>query len=154
MNKSDIESSEIFVVPHCIFNKNVRLIGLSSPPSFDVSNKSVIQLPCPEAIYLGLDRREITKEQLQTPEFMRFCKKLFTPYADMIEMLYNKGFKIYFLGIPKSPSCAAKTTSVGGLGGKGVIFENQIVSGTGVFFEQIKLILEERGVNASFYDIE
>lgn len=148
------QKPEIFVIPHCVLNKNVRLIGLSPPPKFDVSGKCVIQLPCPETIYLGLNRREITKEQIDIPEFKRFCKILFTPYADTIELLFKNGHKITFLGIPKSPSCAAELTSVGCLGGKGVDFQNKNVEGTGVFFEQIKEILTERNIKANFYDLK
>lgn len=102
---------------------------------------------------MGLDRREITKDQLNTPFFRRFCRELFLPYADLIGMLYSQGRTIHFLGISKSPSCAAEITSVGGAGGKNVDFFNKVVSGTGIFYEEIQRVLKERGIFATFSDV-
>ena len=148
-------SGTIHVVSHCLLNPSSRLKGLKDPPAFETAGRTVIQLPCPETIVFGLNRREITKDQLDHPFYRRSCRKLFTPYADMIEMYYRNGYDIVFYGVPKSPSCACELTSIGGVGGKDRKdrpFENRIVPGKGVFFEEIGRMLHERGVCFTFRD--
>ncbi|MBO4302088.1 hypothetical protein J5839_01920 [Methanosarcinaceae archaeon] len=148
-------SGTIHVVSHCLLNPSSRLRGLKDPPSFETAGRTVIQLPCPETIVFGLNRREITKDQLDHPFYRRFCRKLFTPYADMIEMYYRNGYNIVFYGVPKSPSCACELTSIGGIGGKDRKdrpFENRIVPGKGVFFEEMEQMLHERNVRFTCRD--
>jgi len=50
---------EILVLAHCLQNPFVKVKGLE-PLSFQAEDPT-IQLPCPEALYLGLDRWAVTK---------------------------------------------------------------------------------------------
>jgi len=34
----------------------------------------LIQIPCPEALYLGLNRWAVTRNQLDMPEYLWFCR--------------------------------------------------------------------------------
>ncbi len=137
---------EIVVLGHCLLNPPARIKGARPKPPLDVTGMNVIQLPCPEAMYLGMNRREITKDQLDFPAYRRFCRKIFTPYADLIEDFAAGGAKIRILGVPKSPSCGVKITSVGGEPGKAKEFHHTHVEGSGVFIEEIKEELGKRGV--------
>lgn len=137
---------EINIVAHCRLNPAVRVKGIRQPEVFDTAGKRIIQLPCPEAVCFGLNRRENTKDQFDFPNYRRFCRDLFLPYADMIEMLAEEGHTIRITGVPKSPSCGALTVSVGGKVGKDVPFEDRTQSGRGIFFEEIEKELNRRGV--------
>ena len=102
---------EITVLAHCLLNPSTRVKGLR-PVQFRPEGP-LIQLPCPEALYLGLDRWASTRNQLDVPEFRRFCRSLITQYADLLEMLARQGKRIKIVGLAGSPSCGVDTTSTG-----------------------------------------
>ncbi|MGD0951792.1 MAG: hypothetical protein ABR985_05270 [Methanotrichaceae archaeon] len=79
---------EIQVVAHCLLNPHTRVKGLG-PLGFR-PEPPLIQLPCPEALYLGLDRWVVTRNQLEVPEFRRFCGSLIVHYADIIQRREHK----------------------------------------------------------------
>lgn len=130
---------------HCLLNPLTRVKGLR-PVVYQVKGP-VIQLPCPEALYAGLDRWAVTKNQLDVPEFRRFCRSLVAHYADEIEGLASKGCHISIVGAEGSPSCGAVTTSAGYSGGKIQPQAHQHVPGAGVFFEELFYELRLRGID-------
>ncbi|MDI6888209.1 MAG: hypothetical protein QMC78_00730 [Methanocellales archaeon] len=138
------------VVAHCLLNPTVRI---GEGAKLKVSGP-VIQLPCPETIYLGLSRWEVTKNQLDIPEYREFCRKLFKPYADMIQQLVERGADVELIGVAKSPSCGAELTSTGYPGGKIAIHKHEHVSGKGIFFEEIEAELNRRGIELKFRDFK
>lgn len=129
---------------HCLLNPHTRVKGIEQldfrpePP--------LIQLPCPEALYLGLDRWAVTRNQLEVSEFKRFCRSLIVHYADLIEMFTSKGASIRIVGVAGSPSCGVLTTSVGYEGGRIRESPHEHVPGMGVFMEELTRELERRGV--------
>lgn len=135
---------EIQVVAHCLLNPHTRVKGLG-PLDFR-TKPPMIQLPCPEALFLGLDRWAVTRNQLETPEFKRFCRSLIVHYADIIELLASKGASLRIVGIAGSPSCGVLTTSVGYRGGTVRESPHEHVPGMGVFMKELTRELEQRGV--------
>ena len=151
-----MNEKRINVIAHCYLNPETRVKGIKSIDSKriqnqinsnGVQNEPIIQLPCPEMIYFGVNRRENTKDQFDFPNYRRFCSDLFLPYADMIEMFEKDGYRILITGVSKSPSCGVLTTSVGGEAGKCDVFENKIEKGRGVFFEEIENELNKRNIS-------
>ena len=136
--------NEIEVVAHCLLNPLTRVIGLK-PPRFCHSGP-MIQLPCPEALYLGLDRWAVTRNQLDVPEFRRFCRSMIIHYADLLEMLSREGASIRIVGIAGSPSCGIITTSSGYSGGRVREARHEHVPGRGIFMEELLAELGRRGV--------
>lgn len=142
------KEKEIRVVAHCLLNPSTRVKGLR-PLEFHLHPEAegpLIQLPCPEALYMGLDRWAVTRNQLDVPEFRRFCRSLLTHYADIIEMLAKKGFRIRIMGVAGSPSCGVCTTSSGYTGGRVRECEHSHVAGRGIFMEELLAEMERRGV--------
>jgi predicted secreted protein len=135
---------EITVVAHCLLNPYTRVKGLR-PVQFRPGGP-VIQLPCPEALYMGLDRWAVTRNQLDVPEFRRFCRSLIVHYADLLEMLARQGKRIKIVGLAGSPSCGLETTSLGYAGGRVHEVEHEHVAGKGVFMEELIAELERRGI--------
>ena len=139
-----ITEPEITVAAHCLLNPSTRVKGLR-PVEFRPEGP-LIQLPCPEALYLGLDRWASTRNQLDVPEFRRFCQSLIVHYADLLEMLARQGKRIKIVGLAGSPSCGVDTTSLGYAGGRVRECEHEHVTGKGIFMEELMAELERRGV--------
>lgn len=150
--ETDDTRKEVLVIGHCLLNPLSRVKGVKPAPPVDPKGANVIQLPCPESIYLGMRRREVTKDQLDHPAYRRFCREIFAPLADMIEDLAANGVSIRIIGVPKSPSCGVKITSVGGEPGKVKEFHHSHTQGPGVFMEEIIKELESRGVKFEIED--
>jgi predicted secreted protein len=141
---AELRDTEITVVAHCVLNPFTRVKGLE-PLAFRPEG-AVVQLPCPEALYMGLDRWAVTKNQLDVPEFRRFCRSLVTSVADLLEMLARGGARIRIVGVAGSPSCGVTTTSSGYAGGLVGEAQHEHVSGRGVFMEELLAELELRKV--------
>jgi predicted secreted protein len=136
---------DIQVIAHCLINPNVQLKGLECHNHPDITG-SIIQLPCPEVIYLGPKRWEITSEQLDIPNYRRFCRRILQPTADTIQVLYESGHSIRLVGVKGSPSCGTLTTSTGMEGGRLHKAGHSHIQGLGVFFQEIIRELENRGI--------
>ena len=140
----DKGDKEVTVVAHCLQNPCTRVRGLR-PVGFRPAGP-VVQLPCPEFLYLGAERWAVTRNQLDVPEFRRFCRSLLTPFADLLEMLASQGARLHIVGVAGSPSCGVQTTSSGYAGGRVRECEHTHVCGQGVFMEELHSELERRGV--------
>lgn len=140
------------MVAHCLLDPLTRVKGLKGS-SFRPAGP-VVQLPCPEALYMGLDRWAVTRNQLDAPQFRRFCRSIAEQYADLLEMLARKGVKIRVVGVARSPSCGVNTTTRGYEGGRVREAAHEVVSGPGVFMEELLAELGERGVDVSAGEME
>lgn len=149
---NDGNKEEILVLGHCLLNPLSRVKGVKPVQPIDTRGANVIQLPCPEAMFFGMRRREITKDQLDHPAYRRFCREIFTHFADLLEDLAASGVKIKILGVPKSPSCGVEITSVGGEPGKVKEFHHWHAQGPGVFMEEIIKELKKRNVKFEIED--
>lgn len=136
--------SVVTVAAHCLLNPLTRVKGLAPVP-FRPEGPTV-QLPCPEALYLGLERWAVTRNQLDVPQFRRFCRSLIEEYADLLQMLARQGARLRIVGVAGSPSCGVITTSSGYTGGLPCAAVHARVSGRGVFMEELLAELERRGV--------
>jgi predicted secreted protein len=134
----------IQVVAHCLLDPETRLAGLR-PIAF-TPEPPLIQLLCPEAGHLGLDRWAVTKNQIDIPSYRRYCCEIFLHSADLIEEFAKKGYEIEVVGVEGSPSCGINSTTSGYTGGKIRPQDHDHVSGMGVFMEEVAKELERRGV--------
>ena len=150
--ETDDVQREVLVLGHCLLNPLARVKGVKPASPVRPKGANVIQLPCPESMYLGMRRREVTKDQLDHPAYRRFCREIFTPFADMLEDLASNGVSIRIIGVPKSPSCGVSITSVGGEPGKSKEFHHTHAHEPGVFMEEIMKELKRRGVKFEIKD--
>lgn len=139
---------KLMVAAHCLLNPEVRVRGVSGA-RLNVK-EHVLQLPCPEYLYFGPLRWEVSREQLDFRRYREFCRGLFLPIADMLEQ--DKHSEITIVGVSKSPSCAAQLTTVGYRGGRIRETPHEHTSGMGIFFQEIEKELKERGIRAEFQD--
>lgn len=139
----------VCVVSHCLLNPLVRVRGLRQP---ELSHRGpLIQLPCPEAIYMGLDRWAVTRNQLDIPEYRRFCRKLMLSSLDAMEMLSGR-YRIAVVGVAGSPSCGVFTTTTGYTGGRVRESEHNVIPGMGIFMEELRRAMDERGIDAEWHE--
>jgi len=140
---TDKRSRKIALVAHCLLNQNSRAIGLAKKSSviseiveFLIRREiGIIQMPCPELAYAGVARQPQTKEQYDNAKFRRCCRKIAEEIANQMQEYAKGGVKLKFvLGVDGSPSCSVNKNS-------------------GIFMEELRLKLDERGISALFYGI-
>jgi Predicted secreted protein len=142
-----MSEKKIYVISHCLLNPEARVKGIKKPTPFQTADtfgnpKRIIQLPCPETLYLGTDRPTNTKTTLDSADFRKFSSNLFLPFADMIEIFEKDGFEIELIGVSKSPSCGVFKTTVSANQNC-----DEVINGTGIFFEEIEKELKMRGIS-------
>ncbi len=115
----------IAVISHCILNQNAVLTEWErAPGAFKgvvrdllVKDVSLLQLPCPEMTYGGVNRPPLAYADYDTPEFRAHCIALLTPSISQINRLAEDGCTLELLmGIENSPCCDLTP-------GKGVFME-------------------------------
>lgn len=146
-------SREMVFVSHCVLNANARVEGLSCyagvhPVVARLAERGygVIQLPCPEVVFGGLDRPPLAIEDYDTPEFRTLCAGLAEEAAGTAEIYAHKGMRLVgCLGVEGSPSCGVEITNTKqGAEGTGSISVR--TSGSGVFVQALRDRLEPLGV--------
>lgn len=151
--RGDRRRKLIAVLPHCLLNQNTVVKHLASHEGAVVDLVKVlveegyglIQLPCPETIYLGLKRWWMSKDQYDTESYRKMARSLLEPYVTLLKELVKDGCRYIVLGVKGSPSCALEVTSVNPeWGGEpNVSMGTMKVKGVGVFMEEfLKLIAE------------
>jgi predicted secreted protein len=154
----DKRSKKVIFVSHCLLNQNAISDGTADLQSqfnevLDIimdHKVGIIQLPCPELLCLGLDRkdpngskRELMHENtrirglLSEPEHRRTLQSKALEVAMQIEEYRNHGFKVLgLIGVNRSPSCGIETTSI----------ENKELPSKGVFMELLSETLASKGI--------
>jgi len=152
----DRRSRAIAVVAHCLLNQNTVVKPLASHGGVVTSlvdflarqGYGLIQLPCPEAIYLGMRRWWMSREQYDTESYREFSRRLLEPYVKLLAELTQDGCAYVVLGVRGSPSCAVETTtsnpSWSGEPRADKHPPSVKVSSRGVFMEELMGMLEER----------
>lgn len=105
---------KIIIVSHCVLNQNSVVLPLAraeGPFTFvDTllkNNIGIYQLPCPEFKFGGLNRKSMTKEEYDTPEYRNLCKTLSAEVInDIVEYVNNDYKAIGIIGINHSPTCS------------------------------------------------
>jgi predicted secreted protein len=156
-------SREIVVVAHCHLNANTKVHGLACYPGVraDVmgplieQGAGIVQLPCPEATFLGMKRWGMTVEQYDTPAYRRHCRDILGPVLDTLVSLVEDGCTIRaVLGVDGSPSCGVEETCSGYEGGEvEELLAGRILApcarrspGRGVFMEEFEAALRSAGL--------
>lgn len=155
----DKRSKKIIFVSSCLLNTNNKVQGLARYGGmckgvFDEINKyglGINQMPCPETLYLGIQRWWATKNLYNNIGFRRHCRKLAKDMVDYMESYEIVGYEtVAVLSCDGSPTCGVTITSFDEQWGgcpAGLSYNDAIVSGEGVFIEELKAEIKERRVN-------
>ena len=151
---SDKRKRRIVFLAHCWLNMNTRFpegAGFegANVPLVEVllqHGLGIVQMPCPECVCLGLEKEGWGAK----PEAeMRACfRKVAQTVADQMEMYLSYGYDIVgIIGMNPSPSCGVEVTK-----GKstmlGINRDTSEVEGSGVFFEELKDLVRQKGLGS------
>jgi len=104
----------VAVVAHCLLNQNTVVKPLASHVGAVIDlvkalvegGYGIVQLPCPEATYLGMRRWWMSREQYDTASYREHCKRILEATIKLLEELTRDGCEYIVLGVRGSPSCA------------------------------------------------
>jgi predicted secreted protein len=157
MSMGDARGMKIAVVSHCILNQNTVAPGLASHKGTVESlvkllvdkGYGILQLPCPEATYLGMNRWWMTKNQYDTPNYRAHCRHILEPTLTLLQELTGKGAQYIVIGIKGSPSCGIYTTTKGEWRGDpstATGTQTTKASESGVFMEELFALIKAKGI--------
>ncbi len=128
---SDQRSKRVVLVAHCILNQNVKIDRCAHYPGamwelvrfLADSGVGILQMPCPELLYLGLDRgadREVPStvasedtrvaRRMADPEAHALCAELVHGLVRQVVEYTKNGFDVLgIMGINGSPTCGVET---------------------------------------------
>ena len=163
---NDKRSKKIILVSHCILNQNTKLDECAHHPGaieeivqlLADKNLGIIQMPCPELMYLGLDRQRdrsvnatVMAEDTRIAKLMyeekaqELCKKIVGDLLYQIEEYQKHHFEVVgLLGINGSPTCGVETTWA----------DDQELAGYGVFIKILNAELLQKGIKLKMVGIK
>ena len=164
-------SKKILVVCHCLLNANAKVYplarcgGVYSQAVGDSITDGVglLQLPCPETVYLGINRWGMTREQYDTPHFRESCRQMLKTSIAQLKGFAKAGYQLVgIMGMDGSPNCGVNRTCQGFSGGEisvAHIVETQRqnlspMPGKGVFMEVLSIMLDEEQLDIPFTAID
>lgn len=163
---TDKRSGKIAFIAHCILNQNSRVQGLAHFPAAITPiieellrhEIGIVQMPCPELLYIGYRRWAQTKDQYDTPNYRLFCQKIAKQIANQIQEYAKNGVKtIAILGIEGSPTCAITKTKKGYIGGKPEKSQKQKTEKAkekGILIEEIQKTLKKLKIKTNFIEVD
>lgn len=107
-------NKRILLVSHCILNQNTVIENEARakgavPSALGWALKEgfgIVQLPCPEFTFLGLNRPPMTYEEYDTLEYRHHCREILKPILKQVEEYRRHDYDTTsLLGIQSSPSC-------------------------------------------------
>jgi len=163
---NDARSKRIILVCHCVLNQNSISDGTADFPGTNEaivkklleSKVGIIQMPCPELLCLGLDRKDIhggerpvvvensrIRKELSKDDSINIIQNFVGQIVFQLEEYIKNGFTILgIIGINRSPSCGVNTTSE----------NNQEVDGEGLFIKILREVLEKKQIKIDMIGIK
>jgi len=150
------------ILCHCILNTNARAPGIALwggvvKPVYDIlkENKvSFMQLPCPEASYIGLRRWWFVKEQYDNALYRDYCREMLIGFSEILLENDVRRFEVIGLGI--SPSCGYRETQSDETWGgrpRSVDVSRNVKQSSGVWIEILEEVFKSYGFTFNIYDL-
>jgi predicted secreted protein len=107
-------SKKMIVVCHCHLNQNARAAGIEKYPAFNPKlltlirkeKAGVLQLPCPETNFVGVEHAPKDQEFFDTPKYNSYVKQIAKDTVRLMKRYIAKGYKFTrFIALKSSPSC-------------------------------------------------
>lgn len=155
----DKRSKRVLLVAHCVLNQNAKIDRCAHYPgaiqeaavALIESGVGIIQMPCPELLYLGLDRQAergasttIESEDTRVAQRMveeqgqALCQEIVHDLVYQIEEYRHNGFEVIgIVGINGSPTCGVEISWSNG----------RAASGPGVFIQLLEEECHRRAID-------
>ncbi len=161
----------ILAVCHCILNSNAKVFPLADVPgvktdaisAYVESGCGLLQLPCSELSYLGVNRWGMTREQYDHPNYRAHCREVLKYPMIQLRAFARAGYELVgVMGVDGSPSCGVNRTCEGFEGGELDSRERivrqmkalRFVPGPGVFMEELIGELNRFGLQPDLFAVE
>jgi predicted secreted protein len=153
------------VVSHCILNVHSLEDELAIYPGLEREvvellirkRVGIFQIPCPEMELSGIFRKALPKESYEHPKIRSFYRELAEDLCKTLKMYVKKGYKIVaVIGAEASPTCGIDYVGRWKKDAEGKkVFPKDVefVSGSGVFMEEFKLVLNDFGIRPEWVGI-
>jgi predicted secreted protein len=149
--------ARVAFIAHCLLNQNAKVEGGAKRPGMwepvlDLLHEhgyTIRQMPCPELAFGGARRFWGVREQFDTPLYRRHCRRIAKLVAAVMEQHVAAGDDVVVIGIDSSPTMGIDfTPSAPHWAGQPNVVEDDstLVRGDGIFIEELKAELEERGL--------
>ncbi len=149
--------ARVAFIAHCLLNQNAKVEGGAKTPAMwgpvlellRERGYTIRQMPCPELAYAGARRFWGVREQYGTALFRRHCRRLARLVAAVMAQHVSAGDDVVLIGIDSSSVMGVGfTCSAPSWAGKPAVREEDsgYVPGEGIFVEELKAELEERGL--------
>jgi predicted secreted protein len=104
--------AKVAFVAHCLLNQNSRTAGgaycpgVYSPFVEELRQRGwrLVQMPCPELAFAGLNRFWAVREQYDTPAFRRHCRRIVGGVAGAVSAHLERGDEVVLVGVEGSPT--------------------------------------------------
>jgi predicted secreted protein len=95
----------------------------------------IVQLPCPQMEFEGLNRRVKSKDSYDTNGFRSVCKKISSRIIEEVEKYLKEDYKVIgILGVEASSTCGVHQVRNG----------NRNVPGKGILIEEIENMMQKK----------
>ncbi|MDW8034497.1 MAG: 2-thiouracil desulfurase family protein [Nitrososphaerota archaeon] len=140
---------KILLLSHCILNPYSKARGLVSREKIEASRRileelmkdtdiGIVQLPCPELLYVGLGRDPASRSFYDNPDFKKICREIAEHAVKLVKEYEKEGIKtIAYIGIEGSPSCGVKWTH---------FKREETEKGMGIFTEILLEVMGDAGI--------
>ena len=152
----DDRSKKIVFVSNCLLNANNKVMEFARYPgmftevvqTLDKYGIGLLQMPCPEVLYMGNQRWWHSRNLYDNAGFRRFCRTLAKQMADYMENYAIVGYDVVaVLVCDGSPPCGVTVPShYENGGGHPAEPERSLRRGPGVYTQELLAAVEARGI--------
>lgn len=164
-------SKKILILCHCLLNANAKVFPLATCggvyhhviKTYIEGGVGLVQLPCPETGYLGINRWGMTKNQYDHPHFKDYCREILRPSLYQIRAFADAGYELLgVIGMDGSPNCGISRTCMGFSGGEicsqvDIAKQNELLvveAGRGIFMKIFEEMLATEEIRIRFWAVD
>jgi predicted secreted protein len=151
--------AKVAFVAHCLLNQNAKVIGGAVCPGvysplveeLRARDWQLVQMPCPELTFTGMNRFWAVREQYDTVAYRRHCRRIVGAVAGAVAAHLERGDEVVLIGLEGSPSMGVRLTSSDPERGGRPEWPDgapELEPGRGILIEELLNELAERGLPA------
>ncbi|TWH47918.1 CD3072 family TudS-related putative desulfidase [Sporomusa sp. KB1] len=160
LHQEDARGKKIIFVANCLLNANNKVREFARYPGMfseivrllDDFSIGVIQMPCPETLYMGNQRWWHSRNLYDNVGYRRFCRQLAGQMADYLQNYQNVNYEVVaVLTCDGSPSCGSSLSSYcEDWGGRPKEVPRTLVNKPGIFIEELTAEVADRRLTLPF----
>lgn len=154
LHKEDARGKKVVFVANCLLNANNKVREFARYPGMfsavvrllDDAGFGVIQMPCPETLYMGNQRWWHSRNLYDNVGYRRFCRQLAGQMADYLHNYRLVDYEVVaILTCDGSPTCGSSMSSYcDDWGGRPKEVPRILVAKPGIFIEELQAEVAER----------